>query len=61
MKMRLLRRACILNFNQYMKDVFAEKQSLDDHLKDMGVRPTQLTACVFLPKCSNHALHPMNG
>jgi len=44
-----------------MKDVFAEKQSLDDHLKDMGVRPTQLTACVFLPKCSNHALHPMNG
>ena len=32
MKMGLLRRACILNFNQYMKDLFGEKQSLDDHL-----------------------------
>jgi len=29
--------------------------------KNMGVRPTQLTAYVFLSKCPNHALHPMNG
>jgi len=29
--------------------------------KGMGVRPTQLTAYVFLSKCPNHALHPMNG
>ena len=29
--------------------------------KDMGVRPTQLTAYAFLSKCLNHTFHPING
>jgi len=41
--------------------IFAYNRSIRYRKKAMGVRPTQLTACAFLTKCSNHALHLMNG